>query len=149
MSGRAKPREQSQLTERELQTVALAADGLKVTAIARRLALSGDAVQSRLKAARRKCGSSRTTALVHSVYVSQQLSRPEYEQMVELSKDELWVLRHLAAGLTVIEMQPLVVWSAWRLRKTHAGLLAALDATDRPAYAIKRGWAMRHLGREH
>ncbi|MFD9419255.1 helix-turn-helix domain-containing protein [Streptomyces goshikiensis] len=148
MSGRANPREQSQLTERELQTVALAANGLKVKAIARRLELSDDAVQSRLKVARQKCGSTRTTALVHSAYASKQLPPPVSEQPVELSEDQLRVLRHLAEGLTVIEMRPLVAWSEWRLRSVYGALLAALDATGRPAYAIKRGWAMGHLGRE-
>ncbi|MFD9374582.1 LuxR C-terminal-related transcriptional regulator [Streptomyces sp. NPDC059999] len=148
MSGRAKPREHFHLTDRELETVALAAEGLKVNAIARRLKLSDGAVQSRLKFARAKCGSARTTALVHSAYTSKQLPAPDAEPPVELSEEQLRVLRHLADGLTVVEMRPLVTWSEWRLRNVYGDLLAALDATDRPAFAIKRAWAMGHLGHD-
>ncbi|WP_327733402.1 hypothetical protein OG749_05490 [Streptomyces nojiriensis] len=148
MSGRAKPREDFHPTERELETVALAAEGLKVNAIARRLKLSDGAGQSRLKFARSKCGSARTTALVHSAYASKQLPAPDAEPPVELSEEQLRVLRHLADGLTVIDMRPLVAWSEWRLRNVYGDLLAALDATDRPAFAIKRAWAMGHLSLE-
>ncbi|MCY0929500.1 hypothetical protein OTB20_25525 [Streptomyces sp. H27-H1] len=145
MTGRAHPTGQIGLTEREVQTVGLAAEGLKINAIARRLSVSAGAVQSRLKFARLKTGSARTTALVHAAYASGQLSRPAPEPPVSLTDEQVRVLGYLADGLTVVDMQAQVGWTQWRLRETYGDLLAALDAADRPAYAIKRGWAMGHL----
>ncbi|THA38131.1 hypothetical protein [Streptomyces sp. A1547] len=148
MSGRARPRDQFHLTERELETVALAADGLTLHSIARRLTVTYGAVQSRLKFARLKSGVPRTTALVHSVYASKQLPLPATEQPVPLSADQMQVLGYLSEGLTAADMRARVSWPEYRLRDAYADLLAALDATDRPAYAIKRAWAMGHLGQE-
>lgn len=148
MTGRPRPSTQVRLTEREIQTVALAADGLKIHSIARRLLVSDGAVQSRLKFARLKTGSARTTALVHNAYSSGQLPRPASARPVPLTEDQLRVLGYLSEGLTVVEMQEQVPWPEWRLRDTYADLLSALCATDRPAYAIQRAWAMGHLGQE-
>lgn len=148
MSGRAALDSGFRLTGRELEAVDLAADGLKVDAIAEKLGVKATTVQSRLKFARLKTGSTRTTALVHSTYSSEQLARPSSEDPVELSRDELQVLGYLAEGLTVVEMKARVSWPEHRLRDVYGDLLAALDATYRPAYAIKRAWAMGHLGRE-
>ncbi|WKV74138.1 hypothetical protein AW27_023125 [Streptomyces sp. PCS3-D2] len=148
MSGQATPGEGFRLTERELETVDLAADGLKIAAIAKRLGVTPAAVQSRLKFARLKTGSARTTALVHSTYATEQLTRPAAEDPVELSEDQLQVLGFLADGRTVVEMKALVSWPEHRLRDTYGDLLAALDATYKPTYAIKRAWAMGHLGRD-
>lgn len=136
------------LTDRELEAVELAADGLTVNAIANRLGVKAGAVQSRLKFARSKTGSVRTTALVHNAYASKQLARPSAEDPEELSEDELRVLCYLAEGLTFVEMKARVSWPGHRLRDAYNDLLVALGATYRPAYAIKRGWAMGHLGQE-
>ncbi|MFE3992311.1 hypothetical protein ACFXPW_11620 [Streptomyces goshikiensis] len=128
--------------------MALAADGLTLHSIARRLTVTYGAVQSRLKFARLKTGVPRTTALVHSVYSSKQLPPPAAEQPVQLSADQAAVLGYLSEGLTVADMRARVSWPDYRLRDAYVDLLAALDATDRPAYAIKRAWAMGHLGQE-
>lgn len=128
--------------------MALAADGLTLHSIARRLTVTYGAVQSRLKFARLKTGVPRTTALVHSVYSSKQLPPPAAEHPVSLSADEQQVLGYLAEGLTVADMREHVTWPEYRLRDAYADLLNSLDATDRPAYAIKRAWAMGHLGQE-
>lgn len=148
MTGRAIPGSRFQLTDRELEAVGLAAEGLKIDLIANRLGLKATTVQSRLKFARFKTGAVRTTALIHNSYASEQLARPAAEDPVELSKDQLQVLDYLAEGLTVVEMKDLVSWPEHRLRDAYGDLLAALDATYRPAYAIKRAWAMGHLGGE-
>lgn len=145
MTGTARPSAQFGLTEREVQAVRLAAEGLKIQAIARRLSVRPGTVQSRLKFARLKTGSVRTTALVHQAYASGQMSRPNPEPPVPLSEEQVLVLGYLAEGLTVVDMQAQVRWPEWRLRETYGDLLAALDATDRPAYAIKRAWAMGYL----
>ncbi|MFZ3493097.1 hypothetical protein ACODT5_07675 [Streptomyces sp. 5.8] len=145
MTGRARPTAQALLTDREVQTVALAAEGLKVESITRRLLVSKGAVQSRLKYARLKTGSARTTALVHNAYATGQLPKPSSERPVPLTEDQLRVLGYLSEGLTVVEMQVQVRWPEWRLRDAYADLLAVLSATDKPAYAIKRAWAMGHL----
>ncbi|MER7514465.1 hypothetical protein ABTX82_40045 [Streptomyces lavendulae] len=144
MSGRVGPR----LTGAELDAVALAAEGLKIRAIARRLSVTEAAVQSRLRSARLKSRSARTTALIHAVYTSGQLKPPAPVRAVPLSADQTQVLKYLAQGLTAAGMRRLVTWPQWRLFDAYADLLADLDASDSPAYAIKRAWAMGHLGRE-
>ncbi|MFD8978660.1 hypothetical protein [Streptomyces sp. NPDC059564] len=101
---------------------------------------------SRLKYARLKTGSARTTALIHNAYATGQLPIPTPERPVPLTEDQIRVLGYLSEGLTVIDMQDQVRWPEGRLRDAYADLLAALSATDRPAYAIKRAWAMGHLG---
>lgn len=146
MTGRARPTAQTLLTDREVQTVALAAEGLKIDSIARHLLVSKGAVQSRLKYARLKTGSARTPALVHHAYATGQLPKPPCERPVSLSEDQLQVLGYLSEGLTVVEMQVQVRWPEWRLRDAYADLLSALNATNMPAHAIKRAWAMGLLG---
>ncbi|MEV6678563.1 helix-turn-helix transcriptional regulator [Streptomyces erythrochromogenes] len=148
MSGRAAPGSGFRLTRRELEAVDLAADGLKIETIAEKLGVKASTVQTRLKFARLKTGSTRTTALVHRAYSSEQLTWPSIEDPVELSKDELQVLGYLAEGLTVAEMKERVSWPEHRLRDAYGDLLVGLDATGRPAYAIRRAWAMGYLGQE-
>ncbi|MDJ0383163.1 hypothetical protein [Streptomyces sp. G-G2] len=145
MTGMVRPSGQIGLTDREVQTVGLAAEGLKIEAIARRLSVSAGAVQSRLKFARLKTGSVRTTALVHQAYASGQLPMPNTEPPVPLTDDQVRVLGFLSTGMTLVDMESEVSWTQWRLRETYGDLLAALDAADRPAYAIKRAWAMGYL----
>ncbi|MFD8022554.1 sigma factor-like helix-turn-helix DNA-binding protein [Streptomyces lavendulae] len=148
MSGLATPGSGFRLTVRELEAVDLAADGLTIGAIAERLGVKAATVQSRLKLARLKTGSLRTSALVHSTYASKLLVRPPAEEPVKLSKDELQVLGYLAEGLTVVEMKARVSWPDHRLRDAYGELMTALGAVSRPAYAIKRAWAMGHLSGE-